>query len=345
MTNVYFATNRAPAAPGPDGVPDFAVNPATGSQTTYAVAEVDVVSDDVDRGSITRIRDANVGQFSAKASAELTGSSKTILVFIHGMANSFKDGIKRAGYLQPWFAGEGIAGADATIVAFTWPSDKYVISPHLDATIPAWLTAAYKHDQTNAAASAGAVAGFVSELARLFGNRPAGQRMVLLCHSMGNYVLASAAAGIAQAIGGMARPLFDRIILAAPDETSSSFTPGATARLGLLGSTSANGVTVYWNRGDVAMYLSLIANQNDHRLGERGPDDEHNVSQFPRGRYDLADCSMVIDYRATLMPDATHQYYRLSKVVRADIVSAIAGTPASHRTYLGPDAAYLLRPL
>lgn len=343
MVDVYFATNRAPAQPGPDGVPDFAVDPAPGSKTTYAVAEVDVISDDAEHGAITRIKNQNSGRFLPAVAAELAASGKTILVFIHGMANSFKDGIKRAAYLQPWFAMSELAGADATIMAFTWPSDKYVISPHLDATVPEWLTRAYKHDQANASLSAAAVTAFVKEIAGIFGNRPAGQRVVLLCHSMGNYVLASAAAGIVQAIGAGPRPLFDRIILAAPDEIASSFTPGAGARLGLLNGAVAKGLSVYWNRGDVAMYLSLIANQN-RRLGERGPDNDHDTALFPRARYDLADCSMVIDYRATLMPDATHQYYRLSKVVRADIASAIAGTPPSGRIYLDNDAVYLLRP-
>jgi esterase/lipase superfamily enzyme len=339
---VYFATNRAPAAPGPDGVPDFAVDPPNAPQTTYGVAEVEVITQDAERGAITRIRDQKIGGFSAAAAGEIAASGKTVLVFIHGMANSFKDGIKRAAYLQPWFAKSGIAAADATIVAFSWPADKYVISPHLGATIPAWLTRAYKHDQTNAAASADAVAGFVTEIARLLGGRPAGQRLVLLCHSMGNYVLASAAARIVQAIGPRPRPLFDRILLAAPDEIESSFTPGAAQRLGLIGDPLAGGISVYWNRGDVAMYLSFIANQN-RRLGERGPDQEHDPARFPPARFDLADCSMVLDYRATLMPDATHQYYRLSRVVRADIAAGIAGVAAGGRVPVG-GAVYLLRP-
>jgi esterase/lipase superfamily enzyme len=334
MPKLYFATNRVQTGPKSFGTDVMGFTPQS---PTYAVAEVSGVKlSDADAGSIDGVSDISGGSFSASSSADLSAISGTVLVFIHGMANSFDDGIKRAAYLQTWFAASGISGSDTTVIAFTWPSDHFVISPP-----PALPTTAYRRDQEMAAESDIHLIRFFNELYRIFGKRPQTPRIVLLTHSMGNYVLA----GAVEKMGLLSpplKPLFDRAILAAPDEVFTSFVPANGLRLSHL-SALASGTSVYSNRNDVAMILSHHVNDTT-RLGYDGPFHKQDPASFPANQFDLADCSSVTDYDWIWPVDSTHQYYRRSARVRTDIASVIAGVPppAGTRTYQPGTAVYTL---
>jgi hypothetical protein len=89
---------------------------------------------------------------------------------------------------------------------------------------------------------------------------------------------------------------------------------------------------VYFDNDDIAMALSHIANQ-DFRLGYDGPPNAADTGFFSRNVYEFVDCTGVNDYISTIIdaPDRSHQYYRQSPTVRADILTVFAGAvPVRH---------------
>jgi esterase/lipase superfamily enzyme len=331
-STVYFATNRNRVGSQANGDPKFGIDSMGFTQQSPLYAAVDVVNidlNDADAGQLGPMREINGGSFSQTLSAELQNMAGNILVFIHGMQNSFEDGIRRAGFLRAWFSSSAVAGSDTTVIAFSWPSDHYVILPP-----PALPTTAYRRDQLAAADSDVHLVRFLNEIARLFDGRRQGQRLVLLSHSMGNFVLGGAVEKIGLLNPPRSTPLFDQAILAAADEIYTTFMIANDIRLCHL-DRLATRTGVYWNRHDVAMLLSRTVN-NVQRLGDAGPFQRVDPASFSRTKFDLADCSNVTDYSWVLPVDSSHQYYRRSKTVRNDIACLIAGiAPApGTRTYL-----------
>ncbi len=332
---VYFATNRRQTGVAGNGNPIFGIDvmPFTRESPVYSAVEVAGVDlADAARGTIGVMRPLNGGRFADDVAAEITAAGN-VLVFIHGMANSFEDAITRAAFNQAWFAASGLPGAKATVIAFTWPSDHYVVAPP-----PLLPTTAYRRDQLMAAESDVHLVRFLNEIYRLLEARPNDKRVVLLAHSMGNFVLGGAVEKLALLSGIQPPPLFNQAVLAAADEVFTSFVPGNGIRLAHLGTIAAR-TAVYFNRHDVAMLVSEAVNDVD-RLGDDGPFHRNDPGSFPRATYDLADCSWVHDYDWVWPVDSTHQYYRRSARVRDDIAALIAGVApkAGSRTYPGQPA-------
>ena len=75
------------------------------------------------------------------------------------------------------------------------------------------------------------------------------------------------------------------------------------------------------------MYLSTTINLNA-RLGFDGPSDKRDPTRYPLARFRIVYTTEVKDFDPLNPPDATHQYYRRSKVVRSDIAATMAGKPA-----------------
>lgn len=153
------------------------------------------------------------------------------------------------------------------VVLFTWPSDG-MLTPFVS----------YKSDRTEAKGSGRAFArGFLKLrdfLITLRGRSEDTKKNIcnrdihLLCHSMGNYVLQSAIPHIANFTpeGSMPR-LFEHIFLCAADIDDTVFEPGQPmAKLPQL----ARHINVYYNRDDVAMYVSDYTKGNPERLGTNG---------------------------------------------------------------------------
>ncbi len=72
------------------------------------------------------------------------------------------------------------------------------------------------------------------------------------------------------------------------------------------------------------MILSEAVNHNT-RLGFNGPKDKFDAAAFPAAKFRLVDCSDVIDYPR--LGEASHQYYRESPKVRADIAAVLVNHP------------------
>ncbi|MBV9989727.1 MAG: alpha/beta hydrolase [Alphaproteobacteria bacterium] len=146
------------------------------------------------------------------------------------------------------------------------------------------------------------------------------RRMNLLCHSMRCYALGY---GVETWLKGQspAQPLFDEGILAAGDEIATTFTEKSGKRLSNLRRLGRE-ITVYYNWCDIAMHLSRLVNWLFH-LGCDGPPNKADIKTFPAKIYEFVDCDGLTDCIGH-GADRTHQYYRQSPTVRADITASLA---------------------
>jgi esterase/lipase superfamily enzyme len=320
---IYFASNRITTGPASDWQSYGAeiVMPADPSLVRYAAAFVDGIDLAAEgSGAITAIENDRLGDFDDGVKGDIVGSGKNLLVFIHGFANSFKDGITRAAYNREWFAASGLADADTTVIAFSWPSLGQVVAapPHL-------LPDDYLRDQTKAGQSSFHLAGFLKAVAPVTAQvRAQSRRTFLLAHSMGNFALQGAVESWF-AHGNPAADLFDEVFLAAADERFDTFGFPAGARLSRLKDLGRR-TSIYYSVRDVAMYLSFAVNLVA-RLGHEGPEHKADPTEFDPARYRVLDCAEVDDYDLAIPPDASHQYYRRSPKVRADITAAMGNDP------------------
>jgi esterase/lipase superfamily enzyme len=340
--NVLFATNRLPAA-NANGVADFGsdIQPATPQGLICATATVNGIDIDApSSGTIAAISALNHGGFAAADLAPLLQSTNDILVFIHGCANSFSDAVKRGAYNKTWLQAANLPGQSSNfdVIVFTWPARSYFI-----ANI-AGDYADYRWDQEAATQSAYHLGYFMQllhELQQQIGPR---RGLNLLCHSMGNYALGWALDAWFKQVQPPLPPAFQQIVLAAADETSTTFSPPNGQRLSWLRNFSQS-ITVYFNNNDIAMDLSHIANQ-DYRLGYNGPPNSGDTLYFPTNIYDFVDCTGVNDFISPWIdqPDRSHQYYRQSPTVRRDLVAVLSGFTPKRPAYNPNSNVYSLFP-
>jgi esterase/lipase superfamily enzyme len=320
LTTVYFATNRARMGP-PENWQSYSagiVAPSDPSAVLYATAFVDNTNLTADKtGAISTIQSIQQGDFADDVRGDLSASGRNLLVFVHGFDNSFENAITRAAFNREWFAGSGIAEADTSVIAFTWPSLGKLISFPLP-----WED--YRTDQIMAGQSGFHLMTFLSRLQPIIeGARAAGRRVFLLAHSMGNWALEAAVESWFSHGNGPAL-LFDEIILAAADERYDTFgfpEPGRLSSLYRLGGR----ISIYFSASDEVLKVSEIVNLGAERLGEDGPRNRSDATQFPPSRYRMLDCATFRDYSFDFA--SSHQYYRRSSTVRTDIALTMSGTP------------------
>ena len=315
-TTVYFATNRALNGP-PEQLQSYTTNiaapsdPAAVTYGTAFVANGNLTADTV--GAITAIQDIQQGRFSDGAVADLSNPGRNLLVFIHGFDNSFENAITRAAFNREWFAASGVAAADTTVVAFSWPSLGQLISlPFIDAD--------YRKDQTMAGQSGLHISSFFANLEPIITSaRAQGHRVFLLTHSMGNWALQAAVESWFMHGNGDAF-LFDEALLAAADEIYNSFEYMPSGRLSALDRLTRR-ISTYFSEEDAVLKLSMAVNLGAKRLGQDGPHDRFDTNRFPPSKYRTVDCTGFRDYDVGLA--SSHQYYRRSPGVRTDIANTM----------------------
>ena len=312
-TTVYFATNRMVNDP-PDRTGSYThniVSPMRPQDITYGTAFVNTANLTADTvGAVTSIHDLQQGGFARSTIDDLSAGTRDILVFIHGFANSFENALTRAAFNREWLMD---GGADTAVVAFSWPSRGHVIEP----PFPSF---AYRWDQTTAGQSGPAVMAFLANLLPILeAARARGRRAYLLAHSMGNWALQSAVETWFAHGNGDAF-MFHEALLAAPDEIANSFDFEPYGRLSGL-DRLARRISIYFSRSDrVLDDLSETINGN-RRLGQDGPPDRTDPAHFPSAQFRMVDCSAIADFPRNFQ--GSHQYYRRSPQVRADIVSVM----------------------
>jgi esterase/lipase superfamily enzyme len=316
-TTVFFASNRVLTGPADEpGSYSGAMQPiGSGQGMVYGSAFVgglDLASNNA--GTITSIQETALGQFPPSATGDLGDGNRNLLIFIHGFDNDFSDAITRAAFNQQWLAASGLAGTDTTVVSFSWPSSGQIIGfPVLDS--------AYRADQTMAQNSAYHLMCFLENLEPILTAAQANhQRTFLLAHSMGNLALENAVAQWTQNGNGPAQ-LFDCVVLAAGDCSFDSFTkPGNAGLSGLA--TLTERISIYYSHADDVLKLSNFVN-GVARLGQNGPLDGHDATQFPAAEFQIVDATGFKDYGFNLL--TSHQYYRLSPSCRQVIAGDMAG--------------------
>jgi esterase/lipase superfamily enzyme len=281
----------------------------------YATAFVDGVNIKADQsGSITSIQDPNKGAFAANVASDLSNAGRNLLVFIHGFDNTFEDAITRAAFNREFLAASGNnPRTDTTVLAFSWPSLGKIFSfPVPDAD--------YRHDQKMATLSGIHLMSFFAQIEPLLRTaRANGCRSYLLAHSMGNLALESAVENWFLHGNGNAE-LFNVSILAAGDCGFDAFAqPNLTGLDGLSMLTSR--ISIYYSGADEVLDLSRAINSLQ-RLGQAGPKDRADQTEFPVATYRMFDATAIQDYNRDFL--TSHQYYRLSPTVRDSIAADMA---------------------
>ena len=281
---------------------------------TYGTEFVDAVNLTADTvGAIREIGTLHRGGFSSQAIGDLAHAGRNLLVFIHGFDNSFENAITRAAFNREWLAASGVAGADTSVVAFSWPSQGRLLGVPL-------LTGPYWSDQVMAGQSALHLMSFLANLEPIVRTaRGRGRRVFLLVHSMGHYAL-QAAVEAWFAHGNGDADLVDAAFLAAGDEQYTSFEYPRMGRLAGL-SRLARRVTVLFSGADQVRGVSAGFNLIP-RPGQGGPRNRQDPALFPPNRFAMADCTGFRDFDFGFA--ASHQYYRRSPGVRTLLAKGMA---------------------
>lgn len=314
MDPIYFATNRNPKpsdAPTDfgkdfheDGLGALRFGQATQDEPLF---DLDLAPENLVRDTERKQKDGEGSQlgslqvFSNVRDAMKANASDTI-VYIHGYNVSFQEALQAATQMQENFKtlheGKGV-----NIVLFSWPSDGSMM-PFV----------AYANDRQDAVASGPAFArGFLKLADFLRGATPeesCEQRVHLVAHSMGNYVLRHALQEIVRQSSGRPPRLFEQIFLMAADEDDDAFEHGH--KLKFL-PRLAKRVNVYFNNGDKGMAVSDKTKGNPDRLGDDGP-------RLPReipGKVSLIDCTGVAEGLVQ------HSYYLDTPRVVKDMIQVL----------------------
>jgi esterase/lipase superfamily enzyme len=204
-------------------------------------------------------------------------SGKEILVFIHGFNVSFSDAALRTAQLAYDL------GLDGAPVLYSWPSQDAVTK--------------YTMDETNIEWTLPHLEAFLEDVATHSGARS----VHLVAHSMGNRALTRALERIAVRKGGETLPLFDQILLTAPDIDASVF-----SHLAQVFRRVGRRITLYASSNDEALKVSKSVHGYP-RAGDSGP----NLVVLPG--IDTVDVSSV---------DTSflgHSYYGDNRSVLSDI--------------------------
>ncbi|SEL86486.1 Esterase/lipase superfamily enzyme [Colwellia chukchiensis] len=239
-------------------------------------------------------------------------TKRDLVVFIHGFNVDWYEAVASAMALELMLNRQSQhidELKDTSVFLFSWPSNGKMIK-----------NKAYLSDRSDAEDSSIAVArGFLKLRDFLMTLRPndgnpalkeCGQQLHLLCHSMGNYVLQHALAALINLNNQKQLPqLFQHIFMCAPDVDDTVFErEQAMVNLHRM----ARQVTVYYNNGDLAMYISDYTKGNVDRLG-------HNGSARPsllHNKVNQVNCSEIV------RGITEHSYY-LWATVNEDIRQSI----------------------
>lgn len=237
-----------------------------------------------------------------------------VLIYIHGFNVSWSEAVGAASSLQLMLNRHRASDEkNILVILFSWPSNGEAL-PFVS----------YKSDRTDASGSGKAfgrgllkLRDYLEELKTNCKkkNTPlCNQELHLLCHSMGNYVLLNTLKRMRNFSYGRSLPrLFEHIFMCAPDVGDDVLEPDMA--MGDLHQLTRN-VTVYHNKGDVAMYVSDYTKGNPDRLGHEGA---ARPAQLHRKCHQV-DCSPLVSGLVE------HSYY-LWGPVNNDITYSINGVP------------------
>lgn len=220
--------------------------------------------------------------------------SSDLLVFIHGYNVDFQSAVRRTAQIAIDLPFEGVP------VCYSWPSQGTLVG--------------YPIDETNAEWTEEHLRKFLIELASQSGAKS----INVVAHSMGNRPMTAVMRQISWQMDEQDPPLFDRIVLAAPDVDADRFRRDLAPALALV----SNQVTLYASSNDQA----LIASKQVHgypRAGESG--------QFVVVVPDVE----TIDVSGIDLSLLGHSYYGDNESMLRDLYEVVrARLPATQRALL-----------
>ncbi|SIN72936.1 alpha/beta hydrolase [Algoriphagus halophilus] len=236
-------------------------------------------------------------------------SREDILVFVHGFKSDLETAMQTLCELHQKYV-EPKDSPICHIVLFTWPAKKHLLK--------------YRSDAYDASQSGFALARSMASLREYFKEKlvkekkpQCEQKIHLLCHSMGNRVLESMIAGLAD-IGLELNTLFGEIILVGSDiDYDALERPKPMYRLIDLGER----IHVYFHNKDQALGVSEITKNAFNRLGRWGA---KNTMNLPDDIYQC-DVSDIEDDNGLLHEVVHHWYYTNSESVIQDITAVFWG--------------------
>lgn len=187
-------------------------------------------------------RDAFFGRLGAAVGKS---EQREALVFVHGFNVSFAEAVLRTAQIAYDL------GFDGAPITYTWPSRSSLSKT------------GYHADETNAEWTAPHLERFLTEVAARSGAR----KIHLIAHSMGNRPLTAALRAMAAKMQPGARPLFEHIVLTAPDIDTDTF-----AQLALQFSRPGRRTTLYASSNDKALQFSRDIHGGYPRAGDSGRD-------------------------------------------------------------------------
>lgn len=346
MTTIYFGTNRDPQpAANPT---DFGSNFSPDGLANLRFGRAEVTGDDFNNISIevaseNLFRDPpELGseKIFQQVREEMQREAEDTLIFIHGFNTSFQDALRQTARVHqvltandPLNSGQPLK---LNMCLFSWPSDGAFLITNPDAR----SRIAYRNDRLDAAASGPAFGrGFlkvVDFINKINQDKRCVQRLHLMTHSMGAYVLRYAMQEIREFVEDHRIPrVFDQILLMAADEDDDAFE--FNDKLRLLPRTTRH-ISVYFNRDDLALWASDTLKGNPARLGTDGP---LQPLQLPRNVYPI-DCTRVVPRSA----DGTeHSYHVNVERVIVDMRQVLHSRPADEipgRQYIANSNRYRL---
>jgi len=304
MSTIYFATNRNPdvvqaptgfgAGFSDSGLGDLRFGQAEIKKGKLDAKSIQVLPDNPKEGS-----EALFGQLRKNMKVECTET----LVYIHGFNVSFKEAVEAGARMGDRYLKISGNHYQPKIFVFSWPSDGKITS--------------YKNDRHDAEATGYAFARGLMKLSQFLQDAPkkeaCQQKINLIAHSMGNYVLRHALQQAKKITNGESLSrIFDNIVLAAADEDNDTFEfDHKLAQLPEL----AQRITVYFNKGDMALKVSDYTKGNPDRLGHDGPRKPHEIPAK----------IVLVDTSGVVTGVSEHSYYVDDSKVAKDIVAVLQG--------------------
>jgi esterase/lipase superfamily enzyme len=317
MATIYFATNRNPndtnkptgfgGGFSAEGLGDLRFGRAEVTAGKLNADTIEVLPNDEKQGS-----QALLQQLRSKMKVNEVDS----LVFIHGFNVTFEAALESAGLMHDRYVALSNGNYVPNIFVFSWPSDGCIV----DVPSTSGGLSGYANDRHDAEASGYAFARGLMKLSGFLRGSTKDeaclQKVNLIAHSMGNYVLRHALQQANKIADGKSLSrIFDNIILTAADEDNDAFE--FDYKLATLPDL-AQRITVYFNNSDLALTISDYAKGNPDRLGHDGPNKPHQIP----AKVVLVDASGVV---FGLTSDDYHSYHVSNDKVATDIIAILQG--------------------
>jgi esterase/lipase superfamily enzyme len=304
MVTVYFGTNRN-LLTNVDGI-DFGDRFSEADLGDLRFGQAEVIDGRLDPSRIQLLPDNKTeGSLALFQDIQQTMRSQSLdsIMLIHGFNVTFKGALEGAANFKTRLAALSDNRYTPNVFVFSWPSNGELFD--------------YKDDRHDAQTSGYAFARGLKKLTDFLrdpsSGEPCQQRVNLVAHSMGNYVLRHALQETQKISGDRTLPrLFDNIILTAADEDNDAFEHDYKfARLPELGKQ----VTVYFNTEDQALTVSDVTTGNPDRLGQSGP-------RYPR---QLPYKVVVVDVSDLVSILKEHSYHVTNDTVVQDVIAVLQG--------------------